>query len=393
MRAISVTARTLVSSAAIEGVAAEWRALEAATPEATGFQSAAWRLCCERGAASPRVVTVRENGRLVMLLPLQVHALWGATVVCWLGEPLAQYGDALALPDPRRPFWYSAAEAEMARWKDVDLVALTRLRADGVIASCGARLVMAGAKKNAAPYIDLSPAPSVAGLRETSLRRHKSVERRTRKLADYGPLRLESAQGAGARREAAEQALAFKREWLRRRRRFSAALSDLDVGLNLLALAEKGALRAHRLWAGDKLVSVELGLRSGTSYRSLIGAYDDDLAAASPGHALTLRLLPALAAEGVTRFDFLPPADPFKLLFATGADAMAAVYTPLNWRGVLAGFALARLRPLVKSVTHALNDNGFALEPVARLFAAAAPRHIQKSESESLGALARFRRS
>ncbi len=360
MMAITVTARTLLTSAAVESIASEWRALEAATPEATGFQSADWRLCCEKGGPSPRIVTVRENGRLVMLLPLQVENIWGAVIARWLGEPLAQYGDALALPDPRRSHWYAAAEKEMARWKDVDLVALSRLRADSVLASCGARLVVASRENNAAPFIELAGG---------DVRRHKSVERRMKKLLDCGPLRFETAQGPRARREAAEQALLLKREWLRRRRRFSSALSDPKVGDNLLALAEEGALRAHRLWAGEKLVSVELGLKCGASYRSLLGAYAADLAAASPGHALTLHMMRSLAREGVTRFDFLPPADPYKMLFATGADAMGALHAPLTWRGVVAGFALTRLRPMLKRASHTLSDNGFSLEPAARVIA------------------------
>jgi CelD/BcsL family acetyltransferase involved in cellulose biosynthesis len=319
----TITARTLTSAAAIESLAAEWRALEKATPEATGFQAPAWRLSCESGKSVARLVAVRENGRLVMLLPLQIERMRGTTVARWLGEPLAQYGDALALPGPRRPDWLAAAEAEIGRWGDVDLLALTRLRADGVLADCGAPLVLAGASCFAAPFVDLDRAH----------RRHRSIERRMKKLAPHGELRLEAAAGPQDRRDAAEQALAFKSEWLRRQRRFSASLTDPDVAACALALAEKGVLCAHRLWAGERLVSVELGLRRDDAYRSLIGAYDSDLADCSPGHALTLLLMPLLARQGVKHFDFLPPAAPYKLAFATGATTMGALYRPFNARG------------------------------------------------------------
>ena len=350
---MKLTVRTYATPSAIESLSPEWRTLEKATPEATGFQSPAWRICCAGGRAAPRIVAVRQAKKLVMLLPLQVESLWGVGVAYWLGEPLAQYGDALALPGPGRAEWLAAADAEIASWKDVDLVAMTRLRVDGVLASAGAPLSFLKPAKFSAPYIELDVA---------SGRRSRSVERRQKKLEKYGPLRFETAGTAQERREAAAQALAMKRQWLRDRRRFSASLSNPQVGENLLALAENGALCAHRLWAGDWLASVELGVKSAGGYRSLVGAFDIGMAEASPGHALTLHMLEALAREGVTRFDFLPPADPYKMLFATGASPMGALYRPLNLRGALAAFALARLRPLAKRVLQAAAQLGLSLE-------------------------------
>ncbi len=371
MTASSVTARTLSTPSAIESIAAEWRALEAATPEATGFQSAAWRLCCAAEGLQPRIVAVRENRRLVMLLPLQVETRTRFSIARWLGEPLAQYGDALALPDARRKAWFAAAEAEISSWSDVDLVALSRLRADGVLASC-ASPSFAETAKCAAPYVDLS-APA--------LKRRQSLDRRSKKLAQFGPLRFEAAQGAEARREAAAQALEFKRQWLRRRRRFSTALSQDGVGECLLDLAERGVLRAHRLWAGERLVSVELGIKAGAYYRSLIGAYDDALSAASPDHVLTLRLIESLAEEGVERLDFLPSTDPCKMEFVSGAVLMGALYLPLNRRGVLAASALERLRPPAKRAAVGLSDAGGSLERLLRRSGANRPDRAASARS------------
>jgi CelD/BcsL family acetyltransferase involved in cellulose biosynthesis len=349
---MKLSARTYATPSAIESLSPEWRALEQGTPEATGFQSPSWRLCCSGGRAAPRIVAVREARKLVMLLPLQVETLWGVKIACWLGEPLAQYGDALALPGSRRAEWLAAAEAEIARWKDVDLIAMTRLRADGVLASAGAPLKLSNPARHSAPFVDLGVASG----------RRRSMERRQKKMRKYGPLRFEVAGTSQERREAAAQALAFKRQWLRDRGRFSVSLSNPQVGESLLALAENGALRANRLWAGDRLVSVELGVKFGDCYRSLIGAFDVRMAEASPGHALTLHMLDHLAREGVTRFDFLPPADPYKMQFATGSSEMGALYRPMNAKGALAAFALARLRPLAKGCVQSAAQIGLSVE-------------------------------
>lgn len=341
-----IEVRTLDSPSAVETLVPEWRALEAATPEATGFQAPSWRFCLPPETHA-RLLAVREEGRLVMLFPLQAAKTYGVTIARWLGEPLAQYGDALALPGPGRAAWRDAALAEMARWRDVDLIALNRLRADGVLALSGLRLAAPAAARVEAPFVDLRAPPAP---------RKRSMERRLRKLQKIGPLRLEAAADAGARREAAAQALAFKRAWLSRRRRFSAGLSAPGADESLLILAERGALVAHRLWAGDQLASVEIGLRCGAAYRSLIGAYNPELADAAPGHALTLKLVEQLAAEGLSHFDFLAPGDAYKYEFAHGAVALGAHFRPQSLRGALAGFVLQRLRPLAKEATYRLLD-------------------------------------
>ncbi len=80
-------------------------------------------------------------------------------------------------------------------------------------------------------------------------------------------------------------------------------------------------------------------------------------------------LPPLLAGEGVRLFDFLPPNDPSKLAFATGATAMGAFYRPFNARGAaLAVFALSRVRPLAKDAIYALTDRGFPLDAILRQF-------------------------
>jgi CelD/BcsL family acetyltransferase involved in cellulose biosynthesis len=89
----------------VEALGPEWSALESRTPEATGFQSFPWCftwLRVSRAGAAPRIVCVREEERLVFLLPLQIERRFGVVIARWLGEPMTQYGDALALPGERR---------------------------------------------------------------------------------------------------------------------------------------------------------------------------------------------------------------------------------------------------------------------------------------------------
>jgi len=338
------------TSCEIAALAGEWEALEAATPEATGFQSYAWcRGWIDARRAPPgvfRIVTLREAGRLAMLWPLQLDRPFGARVLRWLGEPMTQYGDALARESAARPAWRAAIQAEIRSWRDVDLVALTRLRADGVLRGAGLEPTAQG-EALSAPFVDLTDP-------EASHRRHRSAARRERRLALIGGVELESAASPARRLDYVGRALAWKGLWLRGRSYPSAGLSLEATPVFLQRLALNEALDAHALRVGSRVVAIEIGFSRGGAYRALIAGYDPDYAAGAPGHALTRRLIAHYAGQGLATYDFLAPDDPYKRAFASGATSLAAHFAPRTGLGRVAGFALARLRPAAKRMVWTL---------------------------------------
>lgn len=327
----------------VEALGPEWNALERETSEATGFQSFVWCstwLRLSGPGVAPRIICVREGERLVYLLPLQIERRFGVAVARWIGEPMTQYGDALALPGERRTHWRRLAEAEMARWRDVDLVALTRLRADGVLTEG-----VPASETLAAPYADL------AGWKP---RRRKSLERRMRRLDAMGPVALVEAATPERRETLARHGVSLKRLWLRSKGFYSAGLSHPVSGDFIASLARDGFLRVNALTVGDETVALDLGFLSGGAYRSLLGCFDLRFAEGSPGQALTARLIARCAADGLSTYDMLLPADPYKLEWSTGEVQIGARFLPMNAKGRVAAFALSRLRPLAKRALHAL---------------------------------------
>ena len=330
----------------IEALGPEWAALEERTPEATGFQSFAWcRAWLGAGgeACEARVITVREDDRLVALLPLQIDTRFGVRIARWLGEPMTQYGDALAEAGERRRVWLAAALDELEGHADVDLYAFMRLRADGVFAGCGG----AAPASIVAPFIDFSQRPAPR-------RRQKSQKRREQRLAAFGTARVEEASEAPERARLALAALSLKREWLRSKGLVSLGLSNGKTGAFLENLARSGFLRAHALRLGEEIAALELGFVGGGAYRSLLGSYDLRFQIGAPGHALTARLIETCAAEGLAGFDFLAPGDSYKLSAASGATPILQRMTARTLRGRIASFALTSLRPAAKKLLAAL---------------------------------------
>lgn len=327
---------------AIDALATEWAELENATPEATGFQSFVWCrnwLAVAGASIRPRILCLRESGRLVMLLPLQIETRFGVSIARWMGEPMTQYGDALARAEAGRPLWRKLAEAEMMRWRDVDLFALTRLRTGAVMAD-GTR----AGEAFSAPYVDL---------RLAATRRHKSIERRAKRLEAYGPLALAQAETPAKRESLARHALALKRGWLAARGAYSAGLSNPFAEDFIAALARDGFLQVNALRVGGEICAMDLGFIGGGAYRSFLGCFDERFAEGSPGQALTHRLVARCAQEGLVAYDMLLPADAYKLAWATGETAIGARFVARTLSGALAAFALARLRPFVKRVLRA----------------------------------------
>lgn len=329
----------------IDALRPEWEALEARTPEATGFQSFAWCRCWiakagECGAAiQPRVLTVRENDRLVMLWPMQIEGFFGARIARWMSEPMTQYGDALAEAGEQRARWRAAARAEFARWRDVDLFAFNNLREDGVLGSVMPAPGWSG-ETLSAPFVDL------AG--RGPARRRKSVERRARRLAAFGALNLEAVLEPERRAALAREALVVKRAWLRDKGVVSAGLSNPAAESFIEDLAREGFLRVNCLWVGERAAAIDLGFVAGGAYRSFLTCYDRRLAEGSPGQALTARLIESCAEEGLKQLDLLAPADAYKLDWGQGAVGVGARFVPRTLAGWAAAFALARIRPLAK---------------------------------------------
>jgi CelD/BcsL family acetyltransferase involved in cellulose biosynthesis len=186
--------RVITGADAVAQAAPAWRSLEAEGGAATPFQTLALaRHVAEahvRRGEIPRVVVVRDGAGPVVILPTVITRWLGMPTVRFLGDPLIQYGDAIARPDVRRDHletaWRAALDPAVAVF-----AYLRKVRADARIAPLAAQYA-ATVAADAAPFVDVIR-PQAANARDA-----RELRRLRRRLAERGPTELRILRGVAA---------------------------------------------------------------------------------------------------------------------------------------------------------------------------------------------------
>ena len=362
--------------AAFDALEAEWNDLfRRASRSAQLFQTFNWNwhwanhylpaMPSDRRGPSLAVVTVRRDGRLVMLWPLVLERVAGLEVLGWMGEPASQYGDVLAedLPDGlqlMRQVWRFITTRLGA-----DAISLRKVRADATIAPLLRELGVQQTAAAEAPYLDLASAPDFARyeLRYTAKAR-KNRRRLTRRLAEQGPFALERHTGGAEARAAAPQAIALKREWIKHTGRVSTALADqrfaaffADVAEGRIRLAGCGVTV---LKSKGEPAGIAIDITCGTRRAAHIIVHDPRLDSFSPGTLLLEAWIKGASADGIAIFDLLAPAYAYKLDWADGTVAVGDFAQGLTLAGrayvhLYLGFARRTAKAAAEALPHALS--------------------------------------
>lgn len=288
------------------------------------------------------------------VLPLRLESRLRVTVAVPAGDPVAQY-TALCGGEPDAEAVAGFGDALSAL--GIDAVDLPGLFADGPlaralsgavdVASTGALCIQLAGCEGSDGFLDRFGSSTRKGLRQ-----------KLRRLGAFGPQRVDIATGAAAL-PALEDALAMKRDWLRRHAQFSRVLDDPAAAALLLrwaaGLGEK--LVVGRLLAGDRVLAHEVAIREeGNRLLSYLATYDEAAARCSPGTLLTLAMVDWCIAHGMTAIDLLPPADDHKRWLARGGPEMTVVHRilPFTVAGKAYAYAAASALPAARRLYRAL---------------------------------------
>jgi CelD/BcsL family acetyltransferase involved in cellulose biosynthesis len=279
------------------------------------------------------IVAARRNGRLVMVWPLVAVRRAGLTVLCWMGEPVSQYGDVLVEDGPARFYLLSQGWAYV-KSLGADVIHLRKTREDAVVFPL---LRQAGALSiavAAAPYLDLASAADF----ETYQRRYPAKKRARRRrlrqrLAERGAVAFDR-QGCGpAAVELLAHALRLKEKWLSDRAVVAPVLQDSRFRRFLRDVAGSGGMPAIRICAlrcNGEPAAVEVSLECKGHQVAYLISYDIDLADYGVGVIVAENSIRTAHARGLIRFDLLTPADAYKLEWSDASVAVHDWAVPLS---------------------------------------------------------------
>jgi CelD/BcsL family acetyltransferase involved in cellulose biosynthesis len=312
---------TITDPACLAVLRPEWERLWQRDPAATPFQTPGWMLAWWRffGTGEPLVLTARERGTLVGLLPLYLlQETAGAAKLLPIGVGLSDYIDALT--DPAVVGVGDTLLAAIAKSPDWCECWLPDLVPERGLAIAPAPLQAADRSAPAwpCPVLEL-PADRSKLARVVPRKTIRDLHQARTRAAAAGPVVTEAI--GGDRLDAAIDDLfrLHRQRW--RSRGEPGVCEDPDVQrfhrAAAHALLDAGMLRFYRLWIGDAVGAVYYGfVAKGRAY-AYLGGFDPSRPRLSPGAQVLAHAIEQATAEAATSFDFLRGREPYK--YAWGA--------------------------------------------------------------------------
>lgn len=358
-RLVAGTTDVIRSEAGFSALVPEWAALEREAGGAALFQSAAWAGAVfdfEAGRANrgfePVIVTLRENGRLVGVLPLERVRSGFRTLLVPLGNTFPQYSDVLLAPRTPPDKAVSGMLRAALGAARADLVLFLKVRADSALASGMPKTSVSTGAQEAAPFVDLGAHVDFAGYFSTiKAKTRKNMRNARNRLERDAPLSHAVAETEAEvlgviARTLEGRAERLKDQGLTSRAFGSGAFHDFcqalarQPGIDLLAMS---------LRHGERPIAEQWGLVHGGRYYAYVASRDFAQSEESPGKLHLGEVIETCFARGLRVADLLVPSMPYKMTWASGETAVADHAIPATIKGWAAVHLWdRRLRPAVK---------------------------------------------
>jgi CelD/BcsL family acetyltransferase involved in cellulose biosynthesis len=348
----------IADRASFDALLPEWQELEINATGAALFQSSAWCRAVydhhERTGQKfePLVLTLRDRGRLVGLLPLQRVAFGVTNTVTGFGEPYQQYTDVVLAPDAPEN---AAARllAAACRLPKCDGISLLKIRDDSPLAPLLRARNAIRSNEDAAPFVDLRPhADFKSSLATLNTKTRKNMRNVKNRVARMGKLGHRVVTDPVQVQELVARAHCGRERWLEEQGLTSRAFRDPTFGAFAAEVAtpESGLqVMAMSLTIDDKPVADQWGFVFNGRYYAYVATWQPEYEEASPGKLHLEEVIRACHERGLKVADFLMPAARYKFTWTSEAVGVADYALPLSLAARLQ-FSLwsGKLRPLLK---------------------------------------------
>jgi CelD/BcsL family acetyltransferase involved in cellulose biosynthesis len=344
--------------AAFDRLEPEWRALET---EATGpvlFQSFAWcRVVFDHRARNsaafePLILTLRERGRLVAVLPLQRVRSGLARLATGIGEPFQQYTDLILAPDAPADAVERLIEAAR-RLPNCDGLSLLKVRDDSPLAPLLRAKRAIRSNEDAAPFVDLGPFVDFKAYHRTvNAKTRKNMRNARNRLARSGALEHQIYSEPHAIQTLVLRAHAGRERWLAEQGLTSRAFRDASfVDFAREAARPESGLTplAMSLTLDGRPIADQWGFVFNNRYYAYVATWTPEFEEASPGKLHLEEVIRCCHERGVRVADFLMPAARYKFTWTDQAMPVADYALSLTLFGQLqSSLWSAGLRPALK---------------------------------------------
>jgi CelD/BcsL family acetyltransferase involved in cellulose biosynthesis len=340
-----VTFKTIVDEGSFAGLGASWDPLVRAMPRPSPFLLHGWLLewCRHFGRDAELAIHVAYRGReLVGALPLIVRRRLGTRIAEFPGAPESALADLMLAAGE------SAAVGDgligRVRESGVDLLDVFGLPRDSRLGAALGPTRLHLIERVEAPVLDLPADWEAFHRARLPNDRRYELRRRLRRLAELGTVEVSQARTPEELEPALEES--FRLHALRWTGRPDRSTFGTPRGMRfhraaLRDLARDDAVRITLLNLDGRAIAFHLDfVLSGRMYGHRLG-FDPSLARFAPGTINTLDALKAAAAEGLTRFEFLGGAEPYKMALA---DRSEPLYQGLGMAGGVRGQAILTAR-------------------------------------------------
>jgi CelD/BcsL family acetyltransferase involved in cellulose biosynthesis len=302
----------------------------------------------------PLLLTCHEPGGADFFIPFSIGRESGLTVARILGEQLAEYAQIVGRQvTPER---LRTSFSLLRRRHRVDLVALRRVPTGTSLDIALGRIGATSESPQVAPWIPLGPQGPLPNANGGLPAGYRDGRRRRKRLQQEEGCTFEVLGAGPSAKMLMSLALSWKKDWVRDRGLVSRVGTDaLDQTIcSLMNTAGLGsALGVLRI--GAEPVAVASGFHYRDRFYSFVRAYRPDCAAQSVGRIVVTEMVDWCAAQGVTMYDYGPPADPFKLEWTDHVMPVANRLVPLSLLGRLHGQIFeGKVKPAARAVVASL---------------------------------------
>jgi CelD/BcsL family acetyltransferase involved in cellulose biosynthesis len=344
--------------AAFDALLPEWAQLEQTASSTTLFQSSAWcRAVYDHHestgrAFEPMVLTLRERGRLLALLPLQRVAFGLARIITGFGEPYQQYTEIMLAADAPENATARLLEAAF-NLPSCDGVSLLKVRDDSPLARLLREKNAIRSNEDAAPFVDLRPHREYSSYHSTrNAKTRKNMRNVRNRVARMGRLEHRVVTEDVQVQELVARAHCGRERWLEEQGLTSRAFRDPTFGSFAARVASPQSglqIRAMSLTIDGAPAADQWGFVFNDRYYAYVATWQPEFEEASPGKLHLEEVIRACHEQGLKVVDLLMPAARYKFTWTDQAVTVADYAVPLAVTAQLQ-FSLwsGKLRPWLK---------------------------------------------